>query len=27
MERLVRALRGSSDDRRHDPAWTPDMTS
>ncbi len=27
MERLVRALQSSGDDRRHDPASTPDMTS
>jgi hypothetical protein len=27
MERLVRALQGSGDDRRHDRAWTPEPSS
>jgi hypothetical protein len=27
MERLVHALQGADDDRRHDPAWTPGRTS
>jgi hypothetical protein len=27
MERLVRALQGSDDDRRHDRAWTPEPNS
>jgi hypothetical protein len=27
MERLVRALEGSDDDRRHDRAWTPELNS
>jgi hypothetical protein len=27
MERLVRELQGSGDDRRHDRAWTPEPSS
>ena len=27
MERLVRALQGSGDDRRHNRAWTPEPSS
>jgi hypothetical protein len=27
MERLVRALQGSGDGRRHDRAWTPEPNS
>ena len=27
MERLVRALQGSGDDRRHARAWTPEPSS